>query len=197
MAEHKSVVTLPKNATSDARFKRFQALVEDTYEAFLSVPLVNRGEVIGVVNVHHRQPYEHTPEEVSLVTFIGEQMGSAIGKSVLEDQNVMLREQLETRKLVERAEGHSAEPSSVDRRRSLPAPAQRKPPSSPSDEGTGGSHHPVRRTRTQAGRLNRVLVVNRNWQLKTRTFASHRSEGKADPLRGNCARFELSVSACA
>ncbi|MBS1831388.1 MAG: GAF and ANTAR domain-containing protein [Acidobacteria bacterium] len=105
VAEHKSVVTLPKNAAQDARFKRFQALVEDTYEAFLSVPLVNRGEVIGVVNVHHRQSYDHTPEEVSLVTFIGEQMGSAIGKSVLEDQNSLLREQLETRKLVERAKG--------------------------------------------------------------------------------------------
>jgi signal transduction protein with GAF and PtsI domain len=105
VAEHKSVVALPKNATADTRFKRFQALIEDTYEAFLSVPLVNRGELIGVVNVHHRQPYEHTPEEISLVTFIGEQMGSAIAKSLLEDQNEMLREQLETRKLVERAKG--------------------------------------------------------------------------------------------
>jgi uroporphyrinogen-III synthase len=105
VAEHKSVVALPRNAVADARFKRFQALVEDTYEAFLSVPLVNRGELIGVVNVHHRQPYEHSPEEISLVTFIGEQMGTAIAKSLLEDQNEMLREQLETRKLVERAKG--------------------------------------------------------------------------------------------
>ncbi len=105
VAEHKSVVALPRNAVADARFKRFQALVEDTYEAFLSVPLVNRGELIGVVNVHHRQQYEHSPEEISLVTFIGEQMGTAIAKSLLEDQNEMLREQLETRKLVERAKG--------------------------------------------------------------------------------------------
>lgn len=105
VAEHKSVVALPRNAGSDTRFKRFQALVEDTYEAFLSVPLVNRGEIIGVVNVHHRQPYEHSPEEISLVTFIGEQMGTTIAKSLLEDQNEMLREQLETRKLVERAKG--------------------------------------------------------------------------------------------
>jgi signal transduction protein with GAF and PtsI domain len=105
VAEHKSVVALPRNAASDVRFKRFQALVEDTYEAFLSVPLVNRGEIIGVVNVHHRQPYEHSPEEISLVTFIGEQMGTAISKSLLEDQNELLREQLETRKLVERAKG--------------------------------------------------------------------------------------------
>jgi two-component system, response regulator PdtaR len=105
VAEHQSVVALPRNAASDARFKRFSALVEDTYEAFLSVPLVNRGEIIGVVNVHHRQPHDHTPQEVSLLTFIGEQMGTAIAKSMLEDQNEMLREQLETRKIVERAKG--------------------------------------------------------------------------------------------
>jgi uroporphyrinogen-III synthase len=38
VAEHQSVVALGSNASADKRFKRFQALVEDTYEAFLSVP---------------------------------------------------------------------------------------------------------------------------------------------------------------
>src|SRR5208283_2267974 len=46
VAEHKSVVALSSNAQSDVRFKRFRALVEDTYEAFLSVPLVSSGDVI-------------------------------------------------------------------------------------------------------------------------------------------------------
>ncbi|MDP8981650.1 MAG: ANTAR domain-containing protein [Acidobacteriota bacterium] len=112
VAEHKAVVALPSNAAADVRFKRFPALIEDTYEAFLSVPLVSGGEVIGVVNVHHRQAYKHSPEEVALLTFVGEQMGGAISKSVLEEQNTRLREetlemkrQLETRKLVERAKG--------------------------------------------------------------------------------------------
>lgn len=112
VAEHKSVVALPSNAASDRRFKRFQALIEDTYEAFLSVPLVSSGEVIGVVNVHHRAPHNHTPDEVALLTFIGEQMGSAITKSFLAEENAKLLEatqemkrQLETRKLVERAKG--------------------------------------------------------------------------------------------
>ncbi len=112
VAEHKAVVALPSNAAADVRFKRFPALIEDTYEAFLSVPLVSGGEVIGVVNVHHRQAYNHSPEEVALLTFVGEQMGGAISKSVLEEQNSRLREetlemkrQLETRKLVERAKG--------------------------------------------------------------------------------------------
>jgi uroporphyrinogen-III synthase len=112
VVEHRSVVVLPENAAADRRFKRFQALVEDTYEAFLSVPLVSRGDVIGVINVHHREPHYHTPEEVSLLTFVGEQMGGAITKAFLEEENFRLQEetaemrrQLETRKIVERAKG--------------------------------------------------------------------------------------------
>ena len=38
VAEHKSVVALSKAAAEDQRFKRFPALIEDTYQAFLSVP---------------------------------------------------------------------------------------------------------------------------------------------------------------
>lgn len=112
VAEHKSVVALSDHASEDARFKRFPALVEDTYQAFLSVPLVDRGDIIGVINVHHRQEHHHTPDEIALLTFVGEQMGSAIARSVLEDENARLleeaqeaRRQLELRKLVERAKG--------------------------------------------------------------------------------------------
>ena len=86
--------------------------VEDTYEAFLSVPLVNKGKAIGVINVHHRAPHAHTPEEISIISFIGEQMGNAIGKGILEDENARLAEetaemkrQLEARKALERAKG--------------------------------------------------------------------------------------------
>ena len=112
VAEHKSVVALSSNAFSDPRFKPFQALIEDTYEAFLSVPLVSGGDVIGVINVHHRKTYRHSEDEVALLTFVGEQMGGAISKSILAEQNARLIEetlemkrQLETRKVVERAKG--------------------------------------------------------------------------------------------
>jgi signal transduction protein with GAF and PtsI domain len=112
VAEHRSVVALPQNAAADVRFKPFQALIEDTYEALLSVPLISSGEAIGVTNVHHRQPHEHTPDEIALLTFVGEQMGGAIAKSLLAEENARLLEetqemkrQLETRKLVERAKG--------------------------------------------------------------------------------------------
>lgn len=112
VAEHKSVVVLPKNAAGDSRFKRFPSLVEDTYEAFASVPLIASGEVIGVINVHHREPHEYSPDTLALLSFVGEQMGGALERARLEEENQRLQEetlemkkQLETRKLVERAKG--------------------------------------------------------------------------------------------
>jgi two-component system, response regulator PdtaR len=112
VAEHQSPVALSEKASADPRFKGVAALVEDTYEAFLSVPVVNKGKAIGVINVHHRERHPHGTEEISTLQFIGEQMGSAIAKSLLEEENVRLAEetaemkrQLETRKSVERAKG--------------------------------------------------------------------------------------------
>jgi len=112
VAQHQSPVALESNAARDSRFKIFPALVEDTYEAFLSVPVVSAGKTIGVINVHHRETHPHSSEEVSTIQFIGEQMGTAIGKSLLEEENARLTEeaaevkrQLETRKVVERAKG--------------------------------------------------------------------------------------------
>ncbi len=92
VVEHHSVVALAANAAADSRFKRFRALVEDTYEAFLSVPLITGGDVIGVINVHHREPHNHTSDEIALLTFVGEQMGGAIKKSFLAEENVRLQE---------------------------------------------------------------------------------------------------------
>ena len=54
VAQNKSVVALGANASADSRFKSFQKLQEDTFEAFLSVPLISEGELIGVINIHHK-----------------------------------------------------------------------------------------------------------------------------------------------
>ncbi len=83
VVENKSIVVLSDHAFNDKRFIRLPGLVEDTYEAFASVPLISAGDVIGVINVHHKERYAHTPEEVSLLTFIGEQMGGAITRARL------------------------------------------------------------------------------------------------------------------
>jgi GAF domain-containing protein len=94
VAQHQSVVALASNASADARFKPFQALPEDTYESFLSVPLINDGDLIGVINIHHRARHQHTADEIALIGFIGEQMGGAIAKS-----NLVARSERNTKRM--------------------------------------------------------------------------------------------------
>jgi uroporphyrinogen-III synthase len=112
VAQHRSAVALSNNAFADPRFKHFTTLIEDTYEALVSVPLVRGGEVIGVLNVHHREPHDYSPDEISVLCFLGEQMGGAIAYSMLAEHNQKLRkeaslvrQQLAERKTVERAKG--------------------------------------------------------------------------------------------
>ena len=55
VAEHRQTVAIARNAATDPRFRRFNNLPEDAFEAFLSVPIISRGRAIGVINLQHRQ----------------------------------------------------------------------------------------------------------------------------------------------
>ncbi len=92
VAQHQLPVALSTRAGSDSRSRAFTMLVEDTYEALLSVPLISQGKTVGVVNVHHRDEHQHLPEEIALISFIGEQMGSAIAKKLILDENCRMAE---------------------------------------------------------------------------------------------------------
>jgi GAF domain-containing protein len=81
VAKHQSVVALSTQASSDPRFKTFSSLVEDTYESLVSVPLITGGEVIGVINVHHKNVRSHGAEEIALLGYVAEQMGGAIARA--------------------------------------------------------------------------------------------------------------------
>jgi signal transduction protein with GAF and PtsI domain len=104
-AEHHQHVALSSNAYQDPRFKCFSELPEDRYEAFLSVPILCRGRVVGVINLQHRFPYFHTMPEIKLISTIGFLVGGEIEMARLESQVSHLSERLESRKLVERAKG--------------------------------------------------------------------------------------------
>ncbi len=105
VAAHHAVVALPRKASQDSRFKTFSALPEDTFEAFLSVPLVDGGTLIGVINVQHVEIHEHSTDEVALITFLGEQMGGLIGRSRLAAQSQTASRRLETLAAVAQAIG--------------------------------------------------------------------------------------------
>lgn len=75
VARERRMLAIPAEAYKDPRFKSFRDLPADTFEAFLSVPVIARNRVIGVINVQHRQPYRHSGAEMELLTTVGEQVG--------------------------------------------------------------------------------------------------------------------------
>jgi signal transduction protein with GAF and PtsI domain len=105
VAEHREPVVLSKNAAKDPRFQYFNELPEDSYEAFLSVPLLSRGRLVGVMNLQHRQPRAFSRREIRLISTVGFLVGAEVEMARLESENSDLSLQLETRKLVERAKG--------------------------------------------------------------------------------------------
>ena len=105
VAEHRQPVAVGCHAFEDPRFQLFNELPEDHYEAFLSVPVLCRGRLVGVINLQHRHPHEHSWAEIQLVATVGFLVGAEIEMARLECENSQLSERLETRKAVDRAKG--------------------------------------------------------------------------------------------
>ncbi|MEW5977753.1 MAG: GAF domain-containing protein [Acidobacteriota bacterium] len=96
VAQEKQPVAIQRNAFNDPRFKFFHNLPEDRYQAFLSVPVITKNEVIGVINVQHRRPHRHSTSEKALLTTIASQVGSAIENARLYEETKQKAVQLET-----------------------------------------------------------------------------------------------------
>jgi uroporphyrinogen-III synthase len=78
VAREKRLLSISREAYQDPRFKRFGDLPEDTYEAFLSAPVIARNRMVGVINVQHRRPHQHTGSEMELLSTVGEQVGCSL-----------------------------------------------------------------------------------------------------------------------
>jgi signal transduction protein with GAF and PtsI domain len=75
VARERRLLAISREAYRDARFKYFKDLPQDTFEAFLSAPIIWRNRVIGVMNVQHRSPHSHSGGELEMITTVGEQVG--------------------------------------------------------------------------------------------------------------------------
>jgi uroporphyrinogen-III synthase len=78
VAKERKMVAISQEAYKDPRFKTFSNLPEDSFEAFLSVPVIARNRVIGVINVQHRMPHRYAGAEMEMLTTVGEQIGCLI-----------------------------------------------------------------------------------------------------------------------
>lgn len=97
VAETAEPVAISSGAGTDPRFKVFNNLPEDRYEAFLSVPIIVPPErVVGVINVQHREPRQHTQAERTLLSIIGHQVGTAIENAHLYEETKRQAQRLTT-----------------------------------------------------------------------------------------------------
>ena len=82
VARERRLLAISREAYLDPRFKLFTDLPEDTYDAFLSAPVIARNRIMGVINVQHRDPHFHSGGEMELLTTVGEQVGSLVALSL-------------------------------------------------------------------------------------------------------------------
>ncbi|MFN0118843.1 MAG: GAF domain-containing protein [Elusimicrobiota bacterium] len=84
VAKHHKTLALSKDAHKDPRFKG--ALPEDIYQAFLSIPILIKNTLVGVINVQHKKPHTYSPRLINILTMIGKQIGGAIETARLYDE---------------------------------------------------------------------------------------------------------------
>ncbi len=105
VAKNEKPVAITRGANRDPRFKLFRSLPEDKFEAFLSVPIMNKRGVVGVINVQHKKAHAHTETEINLLSAMGKLVGGAVENALLIEETLALKDALELRKLVEKAKG--------------------------------------------------------------------------------------------
>ena len=105
VAEHREPVAIASGASNDPRFVMFRNLPEDHFEAILCTPILCASKVVGVMNLQHQMSYQHTANEIRLLSMLGFLVGAEIERTRLETENAQLAERLETRKTVDRAKG--------------------------------------------------------------------------------------------
>ena len=75
VARERRLLAISREAYNDPRFKYFKDLPQDTFEAFLSVPIISQNKVVGVINVQHREARVHSGSDMEMLTTLGEQVG--------------------------------------------------------------------------------------------------------------------------
>ncbi len=105
VARNKKTAAIARKAYDDECFKFVNSLPEDRFEGFLSVPIIYRDKVLGVINVQHCKPRAYSKNEITLFELVAKATGGAIENALLFSEKEALKEALETRKVIEKAKG--------------------------------------------------------------------------------------------
>jgi len=93
------------NVLKDKQYKEKNLARKEGLVSMASVPMIVRDKVIGVLNVYTTNHYKFTKADITLLSAVANQAAVAIEKTELIVKTKIIKEELESRKKVERAKG--------------------------------------------------------------------------------------------
>ncbi|MDD5427790.1 MAG: GAF and ANTAR domain-containing protein [Candidatus Omnitrophica bacterium] len=101
--ENKPIIV--KDIAKEKEYKHKDIAEKENLSSLLCVPLSVKNRVIGVINCYTSKPHDFTETEVTILTSIANQAAVAIENTELAIKSRLAKEELETRKKIERAKG--------------------------------------------------------------------------------------------
>lgn len=104
VAKEKKPIVIP-DVAKDARYKEKDLAEKESLVSMLSVPMLVKDKLIGVINVYTVKVHEFTKTDIDLLSAVANQAAVAIENTELMVKTKVIQEELETRKKVEKAKG--------------------------------------------------------------------------------------------
>ncbi|MCX5697105.1 MAG: GAF and ANTAR domain-containing protein [Candidatus Omnitrophica bacterium] len=94
-----------RDVAKENEYKHKDIAKRQGLSSLLCVPLAVKGKVIGVINCYTPRPHNFTETEINILTTIASQAAVAIENAELRLKGKEIQEELEARKIIERAKG--------------------------------------------------------------------------------------------
>ncbi|MBI5554422.1 MAG: GAF domain-containing protein [Elusimicrobia bacterium] len=104
IAQRKKPVMIP-DVNNDERYKEKTLAKKEGLVSMLSVPMMVKNRVIGVINCYTTTAYKFSRQDIDLLTTVANQAAVSIENTELLVKTKVAQEELEIRKKVERAKG--------------------------------------------------------------------------------------------
>lgn len=104
VAEKKEAVVI-LNVLNDHRYKEKMLAKKENLVSMLSIPMMIKDRLIGVINVYTVKEYKFSKNDIELLSVVANQSAVAIENTELMVKSKVIQEELESRKRVEKAKG--------------------------------------------------------------------------------------------
>ena len=104
VAKEKKPITIA-DVLKDKRYKEKELAQKEGLVSMVSVPMMVKKKVIGVINCYTTTAYKFTKGDIELLRIVANQAAVAIENTELMVKTKIIQEELETRKKVEKAKG--------------------------------------------------------------------------------------------